>query len=700
MIKQIILPERRFIGREQELAIILQIYEAVKSGLVKAIFLTGDLGIGKTRLLEKFITYAASDGATIMRGDASASEGMPPYLPFLKALGEYVRIAPVEELRHHLYCSSDILESILPELTARLGKNPEPSPQLPEQVRLRLYEAIGTFLESVSASCALVFTLDDLPGIDRASLDLLCYIVQHYTRARLLILGAYRTGEVEDNSFLERTVTELARQRVLTTINIPRLTCAETETLAENYLHAPISPLVGRLLYTQSEGNPFFAEELLLSWIEMKALVLEHDRWVAVAPLEQTLPPNIVGALRQRFTRFSSETINHLRVAAIIGRTFRLSLLAQIEEQDAESIEEHLMEAVRARLIYSTQPDLFTFSHDKIREILYTEVSTSRRQRLHEKIGHALELLYNQAAARTIRQLAELAFHFSRSRDTLHGAAYSRQAAQQALLASAPGEALRYYCMALDQLEADNQQREEVLLELGQAAILAGAREKLDAFFDAVSVDVLPRGGITMSLAAQAILMGEKRWAEQLYCELLAFRGQHYWFLVDRFLGGLALLYGDVETALLHLSAAEKAAQREGLQAELAYILLDKSRCEQLSQKDGYQDRAGAYLYDALRLFEDLNMPHAIKRVRRQQQELMAQKDPAAIAQPPLPASLTEREVRVLRLVAAGMSNRQIAEELHLSEKTVANHLTHIFNKILCENRAAAAAFAIRNGLV
>ncbi len=93
-------------------------------------------------------------------------------------------------------------------------------------------------------------------------------------------------------------------------------------------------------------------------------------------------------------------------------------------------------------------------------------------------------------------------------------------------------------------------------------------------------------------------------------------------------------------------------------------------------------------------------MPHAIKRVRRQQQELMAQKDPAAIAQPPLPASLTEREVRVLRLVAAGMSNRQIAEELHLSEKTVANHLTHIFNKILCENRAAAAAFAIRHGLV
>ncbi len=62
-------------------------------------------------------------------------------------------------------------------------------------------------------------------------------------------------------------------------------------------------------------------------------------------------------------------------------------------------------------------------------------------------------------------------------------------------------------------------------------------------------------------------------------------------------------------------------------------------------------------------------------------------------------AGLTAREVEVLRLVARGRTNADIADELGLSEKTIAHHLTHIFNKTGSENRAAAAAFAIRHGL-
>lgn len=699
MAQNISLNTQNLIGREEELSLIVQAYHAAQSGQLNVVLLTGDLGVGKTRLLEAFVAYAASAGAIIMRGDFCALEGMPPYFPFLKALGEYVRSASTEELRQYTHYSSDILVSILPELAARLEEFSVQYPQAPDPAPLRLYAAIGSLLESISASSVLVFTLDDLHWADRASLDLLCYLTQQHTRARVLILGTYRAGEIDDNALLERTVAELARQRVLTTITIPRLTCPQTTMLATNRLHAPVAPVVGKLLCRQSEGNPFFAEELLQSWIEMKAIALENNRWIAVAPLEQTLPASIVGALRQRFTRFTPTTIDHLRIAAIIGQAFKLSILAQIVGQDVETVEEHLIEAVRARFIHSSQSDLFVFNHDMVREILYAEVSISRRRRIHEKIGLALEALYNQGAIRSMRELAELAFHFSRSGDAARGAAYSRQAAQQAMLTSAPEEALLYYRMVLDQLGPDDEQCEAVLLELGQAASAVEARETPDAFGDIFPTDILPQAAITVSLAAQAIATDDTHRAEQLYQQLLVFRGQRHWFLVDRFLGELALLC-DNEAARVHLREAEQIAQREGLHAEMARILLDKSACEQRFQEDGFQERALTYLNEALRLFEVLHLQGAVEHVHQRQQELLSQPDPASVASAPLPASLTQREVKILRLVAAGKSNYQIAEALHLSQKTVANHLTHIFNKTSCENRAAATAFAIRHGLV
>ncbi len=209
-----------------------------------------------------------------------------------------------------------------------------------------------------------------------------------------MILGAYRESELDLNPALGRTLTCLNQQRILSSITIDPLTCAEVEDLAVNHLKSPIREDISLLLYKQSEGNPFFAEELLRGWVETKALVLEGRQWVAMTSLEGTLPSSIMGALRRRFALLSSETINHLRVAAIIGRTFDLALLAQVEGRAIEDIEEQLVEAERAQLVCSEQEETFTFSHDKIRACLYAEVSISRRRRLHETIGSILATQY------------------------------------------------------------------------------------------------------------------------------------------------------------------------------------------------------------------------------------------------------------------------------------------------------------------
>lgn len=470
----------QFVGRQHEMASLLNQYEAAKSGWTKVVLLAGEVGIGKTRLLDEFASRVAEDGAAVLQGSASDSEGMPPYLPFLEALGRYIRATPLHTLSEQIVVAPQILASILPELATRMGDFPTAYPLLPEQTRLRLYEAIGMLLEAISVPHMLVLTLDDLHWADTSSLDLLCYIAHHHTKAKLLIVGTYREGELDGNTALERTVTELARQRILAKIEVGPLSATESEALAVSYLDGSISPTLSRLLHTQSEGNPFFVEELIQGWLETGTLVQRNTQWdwQANTSLEHTIPQSIIGALRQRFAQLSSDVIDHLRIAAIIGRSFDISLLAMVEGQEVEAIEERLLEAEHIRLIRADQPGVFRFSHETIRKCLYSEVSTSRRQRLHGSIGLVLEGRYEKDSRKSAYQLTELAFHFTHSRDRIRGATYSQLAAEQTLQSSAPREAMVHYKTALELLDPKDTRIGTLLSGLGEAAFLSGANDE------------------------------------------------------------------------------------------------------------------------------------------------------------------------------------------------------------------------------
>jgi DNA-binding CsgD family transcriptional regulator/tetratricopeptide (TPR) repeat protein len=976
-------PPAPIIGRQVELTLVMSHYEAAKEGHAHVVLLVGEPGIGKTRLLDEVALRTAQEGAIVLRGGSSEAEGMPPFLPFLEALGQYIQITPLDHLREQVAAAPQVLASLFPELTFRLGDLPVPSASPPEQARLRLYEAIGAFLEAIGTPHGLVLILDDLQWADSASLDLLCHLARRQPNARLLLLGAYRESEFAHHLALAHTVAELSRQRRLTTVTVGPLSAHEVDILARTRLGAPLSSEASALLYGQSEGNPFFAEELLHGWIETRALAHQRGHWLAMTPLDQALPPTIVGALSQRFARLSPTSIDHLRIAAIIGRTFDLVHLAAIEAKEIEVVEEQLREAVHARLIIDNQIGTLTFSHDKIRECLYAEVSTSRRRRLHGMIGQLLEERYAGAKVLSMQQLAELAFHFARSPDRAKGIEYSHRAAVQALQAFAAEEAMSLYQTALDLLGSEEGPRGNLLLGLGEASLLAGkeaeAVKSYAAGYDAlmhegdlnaaaqaahglgrahwqqeqlleaqtalenalrligecscastvrVLVDLstlltvyvglqaqgasyaqralemaqalgdthleavakrtvaanlcmpvgdlssamvhledalrlaetgddfleaaecclylatpsywladiqrsrelsrrqityaercqqsyalrtaypwlvllsasqgewvhaeqmaeqarsivdqlanpmplsflhqmqaflayqledyetaehecqaalvhqqsgpgglmfyvgllglmqatrgkrdeatatllqqegvlaflpagmLPVAPIATCQALGAIALGEHELAGRCYARLFPFQGQLYWFLVDRVLGMLAALRGDWEAAATHFAAAEATARREGLCPELARILQGQAEVELARGDQTSRLRGRDHLNEARALFEELGMLASAQQVRRRLHSLSH--SPSPLMAPVLPAHLTQREVEVLKLVAQGKSNRQIAQVLCLTEKTVTNHLTHIFNKTGCENRAASTAFALRHGL-
>jgi DNA-binding NarL/FixJ family response regulator len=472
------------IGRQGEIAALWRLLEQARAGVPRVALIGGEPGIGKTQLLRELARRAAAEGVGVLRGGASDAEGMPPYLPFLQALGRYIRAADLASLREQAGAAAGPLSALLPELHDRLGDAPAGYQLPPEQARLRLYDALSDFLAAIGAQRGLLLLIDDLQWADPATLDLICHIARRHESdgypAPLLRLGAYREGEVAHHTAFGRAVAELNRLRLLTTLTLQPLSRDAIEGLAANYLGAPAEPRMGQLLLAHSEGNPFFAEELLRGWMETGAIERAGQRWELSTPDPPALPASVTIAIHQRLARLAPQIVDLLRAGAIIGREFDTALLADVAGLPAEQIEEWLRDAVGAQLLRVEPSGAFAFSHDKIRESLYEEVTAARRRRLHEFIGQALEGRSDQGGP---RRLDELAFHFTRGGDRARGAAYSLLAAESARRAYAPDTAIVHYRAALGQIEPDDARRGELLVDLGEAALLAGVeRAAIDSF--------------------------------------------------------------------------------------------------------------------------------------------------------------------------------------------------------------------------
>jgi predicted ATPase/DNA-binding CsgD family transcriptional regulator len=510
--------ELPLVGRRAELDTLLHQAEQAARGLTRVVLVDGEPGIGKSRLLDVVAARVARQGAIVLRGGASEAAGMPPYLPFLEALGEHVLAADAASLREQAGTLAPVLTTILPELAVRIGELPSSYVLPPEQARLRLFEAVDRFLGAIAGEHLLVLLLDDLHWADPATLELLCHIARrHRPGSPLLIVGAYRTDELQDSHGLQRAVAELNRLRVSTSIAVRRLTGAEVAAMAAGYLGGPLTPAAIQPLFTHSEGNPFFVEELLLVWLEHGVLARRsgpdggalYDLTPSVA---LPLPPGIVAVVRQRLARLAPEGVELLRIAAIVGRGFEAERLAAIAVLDPAEVEDRLAEAVRAQLIRSAEPGAYAFSHDKIRECLAQELTPSRLRRLHGAIGQALEA---EAEHPGTRQPAELAFHFTRAGDAVRGATYAISAAEQAMQSYAPAEAAAHLRTALGLLPADDSRRGSLHATLGDALLLAGAEREAVLAFEAAR-GWFEAAGDRRAAGQAALSIGRAWWRQEL----------------------------------------------------------------------------------------------------------------------------------------------------------------------------------------
>ena len=463
-----------FVGRERELSELAGALHDAAGGQGRLFLLTGEPGIGKSRLAEELARHARAHGARVLIGRCWEAGGAPAFWPWLQSLRSYLRVEAREELVSELGPGAAEVAAILPELYELFPGLRQPAAPESEGARFRLFHATAEFLRRASDKRPLVFILDDLHAADTPSLLLLQFLARELGSMHLLLLAAMRDVDPTPAEPLTSMLAEVAREPVTRRVSLTGLAEDEVAEYVQLTAAEIASPELASALHGETEGNPLFVSETV------RLLSLEGLPLQASGTPRLAIPPTIADVISRRLAHLSADCNQMLTQASVLGREFALDALEQVFAGPEARFLQCVDEATAARLVAEV-PGVrgrLRFSHVLVRDTLYDRLGAARRARLHRRAGETLEALYARDPG---PHLAELAHHFlEASAAGTPGKAiqYARGAAERAVSALAYEEAVRLYQMALQahgrEEPPDAMFRCELLLALGDAQTRAG----------------------------------------------------------------------------------------------------------------------------------------------------------------------------------------------------------------------------------
>jgi DNA-binding SARP family transcriptional activator/tetratricopeptide (TPR) repeat protein len=503
---------RPFVGREEPLEVLRAAWLAARDGGRRMMLITGEPGIGKTRLAAELAAFGHAKDATVLYGRCHL-EAVTPYEPFTEALRHYIASCPPDALGPLLGSGAGELARILPGLAERLPGLPPPMEGDPDGDRYRLFEAVASALATAAAAAGAVLVLDDLQWADRPTLLLLQHIVRASEPGQLLLLGTCRAAELAPGHSLAEALAELRGEGLADVIALEGLGEPELAELIAALTGKTATEAFTQAIRRETEGNPFFVEEVLRHLGESGALA--GDEPTPSRVLDQAgVPEGVKELIGRRLARLGERTNHVLVIAAVAGRGFDYDVLEPLAGLDEDELLASLEEAVRANVIIEEPgvADRFAFTHALVRETLYEALSGTRRIRLHRRIAEALETVHG---ADLESYLPDLAYHFGKAarggEDADKAVKYAGQAGEQALGLIAYEEAAGHYERALECLElkrpVDDSVRCELLLGLGGAQVRAGWFTESRATFERAA-DIARGGGDHGRLARAALGAG------------------------------------------------------------------------------------------------------------------------------------------------------------------------------------------------
>ena len=465
-----------FVGRGRELEGLVSGWQTALAGGTHAVLIAGEPGVGKTRLAGEWSRQAYQLEAIVLYGRCDEDLGAP-YQPFAEALRSLMPCLGTSRLRGMRGVESLLplvpgLAEVLPDLAA-------PTRADPETERYALFDAVVGLLEVASAGAPVVLILDDLHWAAKPTLLLLRHLLRFGDRARVQIVGTYRSTDLDRSHPLAAMLADLHRGAGSGTANRLALSGLDEDDVTAYVTEAGYNDEeLARALASVTGGNPFFLIEALRHVDETGGV------WDPT-----TLPQGVRETVSRRLSRLTAETNTALAAAAVVGSRFALDLVEKVVEQD---LVDAFDEACKAGIVIEEPGGRYRFNHAIVRQSLLAELPSVRRLRLHQRIAATLE---TQPGADD-ELLAELAHHYFEcawAGNAAKAVEYCRRAADQAVARLAYEGAADLYGQALHALEEiddelpdrDDQAGEllvarcEALLAAGDVASAAGAVSKL-----------------------------------------------------------------------------------------------------------------------------------------------------------------------------------------------------------------------------
>ena len=537
------------VGRESEWSLLLSTWQKAAAGRPRIVLLTGEAGIGKTRLAEELVAWVARQGVAtaVAHCYPPGSGGALAYAPvaqWLRAASMLPRLAALDD------AWLVELARLQPALLNNRPRLARPGPLTEPWQRTRLFEALahavlGSKRESPGT---LLLLLDDLHWADRETLDWLLYLLHFDPDAPLLVVATLREHEVSINHPWTASRLALTRAGLLREVALAPLDAGETARLAASVAGKTLAPSEAAQIYHDTEGNPLFVVEMVRAGMADKEAGRQVDKEagrqvdkeagrqvdketgrqvdkeagrqaadglvsLSTSPLSTsalstsaTLPPKVRAVIQWRLALLSPDARTLAQTAATIGRKFSLDVLARASGLAEITVLQHLDELWQRQIIRTQDGDGYDFSHDGMRAVAYDEMGPIQRRAHHLRVAQALEQVH---ADELEAYSGQIAAHYEQAGQPQPAVVFYRRAAAAAQQIYANAEAVRLYRHLLESplnASLSLQERCALLLALGEVWQATGYWVKAQAV-DQQALDAAERlDDVHLQAQAQAAL--------------------------------------------------------------------------------------------------------------------------------------------------------------------------------------------------
>ena len=452
--------EPALVGREHELEELESFLNSAVEGKGKTVFISGEAGTGKTRLIKEFLNTAKQKQDLSALAGSCLSNAAVPYYPFFEAFTSYFTTERKQEntstkIRNE---EQQIKNWFLgPAQAETLGTRETFAPQVWKD---QTFIAVTQTLSNISDEKPLILILDDIHWADSASLALIHHIGRAINSKRILVLATFRsealTADAQGHPHpLVETLRQMRREDLYKEIKLPNLNQSNVSVIAKSMLGGNLQQELAEKLTKESQGNPLYIVEALRMLREQDSLTQEHDQWrLSVSDLE--IPAKIKDIILQRLSKLERNQRRALDAASVIGETFSAQLLAEVLGQDILELTERLESIAQATSLICCGEELYSFDHAKSRESIYEEISPVLRRGYHAKIAEKLEATSKHEKL----PFSELTFHYAQAGNEEKAVKYALAAGEDALARWSNQEAIKHFTYVLERVSENGENAE------------------------------------------------------------------------------------------------------------------------------------------------------------------------------------------------------------------------------------------------